>query len=94
MSVTVKQINSRRVYITGHGRQARPVQHDRADDRAAAHRRWPGGLQEFADKKNIMVIRKEAGKDLFYKVNYDDISKGKNLGQNIELRPGDIVIVK
>jgi polysaccharide export outer membrane protein len=38
-------------------------------------------------------MRMENGKPVSYKFNYKDVSNGKNLQQNIELRPGDTVIV-
>ena len=58
-----------------------------------------GGVAEFADTKNVMVIsgslKAKDGSPLTYKVNYDDISKGKNVAKNnIDLRPGDQVIVR
>jgi polysaccharide export outer membrane protein len=52
-----------------------------------------GGLHEFADKKKILVVRTENGRQTAFKFNYNDFSKGKNLKQNIELKPGDTVIV-
>ena len=53
-----------------------------------------GGLTEYADKKNITVMRTEDGKPQIYRFNYDDISKGKSLEQNIPLKPGDTVVVR
>jgi polysaccharide export outer membrane protein len=38
-------------------------------------------------------MRTENGKQVSYKFNYKDVIQGKNLQQNIELRPGDSVIV-
>jgi polysaccharide export outer membrane protein len=52
-----------------------------------------GGVAEYADKKKIVVIRKDNGKDTSFRVNYEDVLKGKNLPQNIELKPGDTIIV-
>ena len=52
-----------------------------------------GGLQEYADSKNISVMRKQDGKDVALKFNYKDVVKQKNLQQNILLKPGDTVIV-
>ncbi|MBN2320627.1 MAG: polysaccharide biosynthesis/export family protein [Acidobacteria bacterium] len=51
-----------------------------------------GGLREYADEKDIAIIRKE-GKKKFFRFNYKDVSKGKNLQQNITLQNGDIIIV-
>ncbi len=54
-----------------------------------------GGLADWADEKNILIIRMEGGKQMTITVNYDDIKKGKNLAKNnIELRPGDTFIVR
>ena len=52
-----------------------------------------GGLQEYADSKNIVVMRKEDGKEQFFKFNYKDVVKQKNVEQNIPLKPGDTVVV-
>jgi len=52
-----------------------------------------GGLLEEADGKKISIIRKENGKTLYFRFNYKDVSKGKNLRQNINLKNGDMVIV-
>jgi polysaccharide export outer membrane protein len=52
-----------------------------------------GGLQEFADEKNILVVRKEEGRDEFIKFNYKDVVRQKKPEQNIVLKSGDTVIV-
>ena len=52
-----------------------------------------GGVTEYADAKNITVLRNENGKALTFKFNYKDVARGRNLEQNIQLRPGDTVIV-
>ena len=93
VSVTVKQINSRKVYVIGMVNKPGPY-NTTGPLTILQLIALAGGLQEFADKKNILVVRSEQGKMLSYKVNYDDISRGKNLGQNIELKPGDTVIVR
>ncbi len=52
-----------------------------------------GGLQEWADSKNIVIMRKEDGRDVTLKFNYKDVVRQKNLDQNVPLRPGDTVFV-
>ena len=52
-----------------------------------------GGLQEYADQKNIVVMRKEAGRDVSLKFNYKDVVRHKKVEQNVVLLPGDTVIV-
>ena len=92
VSVLVKEINSRKVYITG--QVGKPGPYEMSGQMTVVHLiTMAGGLAEFADKKNITVIRTENGKQFSYRVNYADISKGKNLSQNIALRPGDTIIV-
>ena len=52
-----------------------------------------GGVLEYADVENISILRTENGKPARHRLNYKDVSKGKNLNQNIELKPGDTVVV-
>jgi polysaccharide export outer membrane protein len=52
-----------------------------------------GGVAEYADKGKIIVLRNENGKQTTFRFNYEDVTKGKNLAQNIELKPGDTVVV-
>jgi polysaccharide biosynthesis/export protein len=52
-----------------------------------------GGFTEFANKGKIVIIRRENGVERTFNFNYNDVSKGKNLRQNIELKAGDQVIV-
>jgi polysaccharide export outer membrane protein len=48
-----------------------------------------GGFQEFANRKKIVIMR---GSERF-KFNYNDVIKGKNKDQNIELQTGDLIVV-
>jgi polysaccharide export outer membrane protein len=48
-----------------------------------------GGFRDFANTKKIRILRK--GKILYF--NYRDVSKGKNLEQNILVESGDHIIV-
>jgi polysaccharide export outer membrane protein len=50
-----------------------------------------GGLTEFAKATKIKIVRKRDGRILAF--NYKDIMNGKNLGQNVVLENGDIVMV-
>jgi polysaccharide export outer membrane protein len=52
-----------------------------------------GGLQEYADNKNIVILRKVDGREQSFKFNYKDVTKQKHPEQNIALKPGDTVIV-
>ena len=52
-----------------------------------------GGLTEYADAKNIAVLRATSTGTERFKFNYKDVVKGRNLEQNITLLPGDTVVV-
>ena len=52
-----------------------------------------GGIGPDAEEKKIAIVRTEGGKTVSYRFNYKDVSKGKHLEQNIELKNGDTVIV-
>ncbi len=93
VTVVVRAINSRKVFITG--QVASPKDYPLTRTLTVMQLiTLAGGLNEFADKKNITVLRTEpGGKQMVLKFNYQDVSKGKNLAQNIVLRPGDTVVV-
>lgn len=92
VTVVVKQINSRKVYITGQVAKQGPYVLN-VPTTVMQLISLAGGLQEFADSKNIVVIRTENGRQVAHKVNYKDVLAGKKLAQNIELKPGDTVLV-
>jgi polysaccharide export outer membrane protein len=52
-----------------------------------------GGFTEWADKKNILIIRKEGGKEKRFKVNYKEAVRGKEPAAKMILKPGDTIIV-
>jgi polysaccharide export outer membrane protein len=96
VTVVVKQINSRKVYITG--QVARPGPYPIGDHMTVMQLiSLAGGLGEYAKKKNIVIIRetgsKPGAKPVTFRFNYEDILNLRNLGSNIELKPGDTVIV-
>ncbi len=47
-----------------------------------------GGLLEYADAKNIVIVRKENGQDRHFKFNYKDVVRQKNVEQNIAPQAG------
>jgi polysaccharide export outer membrane protein len=90
--VVVRTINSRRIFVTGRvttpGRY--PLMGTLTVMQAIA---VAGGLTEFADPKGITILRIENGQSRTLNFNYNDVSRGKSLEQNIQLRPGDTVVV-
>jgi polysaccharide export outer membrane protein len=92
VNVTVKTINSRKVYIIG--QVPKPGFYPLLDTMTILQMlAIAGGPVEFADSENIRVVRTENGKSLTYRFNYKEISEGKNLAQNIVQKPGDTIVV-
>jgi len=92
VTVGVKQINSRKVFITG--MVGKPGVFPLTSSMTVLQLlSLAGGLNEFADGKKIVVMRTENGVQRALNFNYQDVRKGKNLKQNIELQAGDTVIV-
>jgi polysaccharide export outer membrane protein len=52
-----------------------------------------GGMTSFADTGDIIVLRKSGETTKVFRFNYNKVSKGERLEQNIELKPGDTVVV-
>jgi polysaccharide export outer membrane protein len=92
ITVVVKAINSRKVFITG--MVGKPGSYAlTAPTTVMQLIAMAGGIQEFADSKNIVIMRTENGRQLSYPFNYKEVLKRRNLRQNIELKPGDTVVV-
>jgi polysaccharide biosynthesis/export protein len=92
VSVVVKTINSRRVYITG--QVGKPGIYPLLEKTTVLQLiAMAGGVGDYADSKKIQIVRTENGKPVSRKFNYQDFIKGKNVAQNIELKSGDTVIV-
>jgi polysaccharide export outer membrane protein len=90
VTVVVQEINSRKVFITG--QVVKPGPYVIATPTTVLQViAMAGGLKDFADSKNITIVRQEGGQRSIYAFNYKDIRK--NLRQNIELKPGDTVVV-
>lgn len=88
VTVTVQAVVSRRYYMDGEIARAgeyplpAPVTVLEAISRA-------GGLRDFANSKKIVILRK--GKRIRF--NYKEVTHGKKLDQNIQVEPGDHIII-
>lgn len=91
-TVVVKQINSRKVFVTG--KVAKPGTYPLMGPTTVLQMiAMAGGLMDFAKSDRIVVMRTLAGNTETFKFNYKDVSKSKNLQQNIALKPGDTILV-
>ena len=91
-TVVVKQINSRKVYITG--QVTRPGGYSLTVPTTVLQLiAMAGGLSEYADKEHVVVLRTDNGKQTSYRFNYKEVAQQKNLNQNVLLHIGDTVLV-
>lgn len=87
--IQVQQVNSKKYYISGEVNRTgsfplvTPVSVFEALSIA-------GGLREYANQKNIVIVR---GTERL-KFNYKEVVDGKNLKQNVALQNGDHIIVR
>ena len=92
VTVTVTEINSRRVYITGEVARAGafPLLPNMTVLQALSS---AGGFTQFAKTKGIYVLRNDSGKQVKLPFNYKEVVRGKNQEENILLQPGDVIVV-
>jgi len=93
VTVIVQQINSRKYNILGQvakpGAYSLTASITVVDAIAAA-----GGFKDFAKKKGIYILRKDAsGVESRIPFNYQDFIKGKSTSKNINIQPHDTIIV-
>jgi len=92
ISVGVQDIRSMFIYVIGRvnapGRFAINAPVDVLQALAMA-----GGCNAFAETKGIKVFRKTGSETRIMGFNYNDVSRGKNLEQNITLARGDVIVV-
>ena len=89
VQVFVTQINSKKFYIQGEVNK--PGAYNLVvPTRALEALVNAGGFRDFANKKDIRILRG----DKQLKFNYNKVIKGQNRDENVWLQPGDIIIVK
>jgi polysaccharide export outer membrane protein len=92
VTVTVTEINSRRVYVTGEVMRpgAQPLLPNMTALQALTS---AGGFTQFAKTKSIYILRNEDGKQVKHPFNYKAVLDGKHPEDNIQLQPGDVFVV-
>ncbi len=93
VTVIVQAVNSRKFNIVGE--IARPGTYPLTKQMTVLDAiAQAGGPRDFAKVKKIYVLRQlEDGERLRIPFNYKDIIRGKNFHQNVELQPGDTIVV-
>ena len=92
VTITVRRPESQKIYILGEVRNTSeyPLTKNLTVLQAFA---LAGGFTEWASKKEIILMRKEGGKEKIYRINYKNIIKGKDISQNLKLKADDTIIV-
>jgi polysaccharide export outer membrane protein len=92
VTVSVNEINSRRVFVTGEVAHsgAFPLLPNMTVLQALSS---TGGFTQFAKIKNIYVLRFEDGKQVKHPFNYKEAIAGRKPEENIMLQPGDVIVV-
>ena len=52
-----------------------------------------GGLTEFAAGNRSTLVRREAGTEQEYRVRLDDLIRDGDISANVQMRPGDVLII-
>lgn len=92
VTVTVTEINSRRIYVTGE--VVRPGAYSLLPDMTVLQAlSTSGGFTQFARVKGIYVLRTESGKQMKHAFNYKDAISGKKAQENLVLQPGDVIVI-
>ncbi len=90
--VGIKQINSMMIYVIGRAiRPGRLVLNSNLNVLQALT--MAGGPNTFAKRDDIKIFRETDGGTRIFQFDYEDVSEGLHLEQNIMLERGDIIVV-
>ena len=92
VSVAILKVGSQRVYVIGRVTRPGDFPVGRYIDVLQALS-MAGGLTPFADANAIRVMRREGDKQVVLPFEYNRVVRGEKLEQNIQLKPGDVVVV-
>lgn len=92
VTVGVNQANSTRFYVVGQvGKPGEfPLTGRTTVLQALA---LAGGFRDFAKTDNVIIIRQDRAGQNVIPVNYKKLEEGKDVSQNVLLRPGDTIVV-
>lgn len=91
-TVEVRQSNSMHIYVLGRvNTPGRTILNSNVNVLQALA--IAGGPNTFANRTRIRIFRQEGGKTFAFPFDYDDVTAGKELQTNIELKRGDVIFV-
>jgi polysaccharide biosynthesis/export protein len=92
VTVVVREVNSRKIYLVGALRRVGAIDM-RGRITILQAITEAGGLNDFAKRRQIYVLRNEGGKQLRIPFDYDAFIDGERTDQNILLFPNDTIVV-
>jgi polysaccharide export outer membrane protein len=92
VAVVVATINSKKLYVSGAARKEGPLAYTYGMTVMQALSE-AGGLNDYAKRKRIYILRQDNGQTYRLDFNYDNVVKGQNMEQNIVLLPGDTIVI-
>ena len=93
VTVIIVQINSKKIYLTGAVKREGPLKFTYRMTVLQAISE-AGGLTDYAKRKEIYVLHTENGRQYKLAFNYTAVLKGEHMEQNIQLSPGDTIVVR
>jgi polysaccharide export outer membrane protein len=92
ISVLIMNVNSQYIYIIGKVNQPnRYLISSRVNVLQALS--MAGGLSPFAKRDKIRIFHQHAGRTTIFPFDYDKVSEGRMLDENITMERGDIIVV-
>ncbi len=92
ISVSIQQVNSMQIFILGRVNHPGRFVLNR-DINVLQALAIAGGVNAFAEKDNIRIFRENGDGQQILAFDYDDVTRGRNMEQNIPLERGDIIFV-
>lgn len=92
VTVTVEEINNFKVFVLGEV-TTQGALNLRRRTRLLEAIALAGGMTQYADKSNVLLLRFEDGKETRTRVDYRKVVSGERPEWNLYLKPGDTIIV-
>lgn len=92
LTLEVRQMNSLFIYVLGRvNNPGRPQLTGNVNVLQALA--MAGGLNPFAKRSDIRIFRQQGGETQIFHFDYDEVTSGERLADNIELKRGDVLFV-
>jgi polysaccharide export outer membrane protein len=92
VTIVVTGINSKKIYVTGKVKKEGPISFTYRMTVMQALSE-AGGINDYAKKKAIYVLRNENGREFRFPFDYSAVLKGQRMDMDRPLEPGDVIVV-